>query len=392
MNKKDLFVAVDKQKNDLLRMGDYICDNPEIGLKEYKASALLSEYLRQNGYETQLGVGGLDTAFRAEWKNGGGGPSIGLLCEYDALDGIGHGCGHHLQGPAIVGAAVALKNNLPRSMPCRIVVYGTPAEETEGGKIIMLENGCFKDIDLAMMTHASSGGTGVDLRTMALSTFSVEYKGQSSHAAIRPECGRSALDALILAFNAIEFMREHVADDVRMHYAITDGGMPPNAVPAHAAAQIIVRSYDRVMLENVIERLMKILDGAALMTETTYTVKRARDIDNSIPVPELNALLMNNAELVNAPKIAPPREKTGSTDFGNVCYCIPGACIRVASDGDHPAPSHSKEAAAQGKSEESHAAIIYASKILAATAYDIVSSPENLDAIRKSFNSMKAKH
>lgn len=125
----------------------------------------------------------------------------------------------------------------------------------------MLENGCFKDIDLAMMTHASSGGTGVDLRTMALSTFSVEYKGQSSHAAIRPECGRSALDALILAFNAIEFMREHVADDVRMHYAITDGGMPPNAVPAHAAAQIIVRSYDRVMLENVIERLMKILDG-----------------------------------------------------------------------------------------------------------------------------------
>ena len=212
MNKKDLFAAVDKQKNDLLRMGDYICDNPEIGLKEYKASALLSEYLRQNGYETQLGVGGLDTAFRAEWKNGGGGPSIGLLCEYDALDGIGHGCGHHLQGPAIVGAAVALKNNLPRSMPCRIVVYGTPAEETEGGKIIMLENGCFKDIDLAMMTHASSGGTGVDLRTMALSTFSVEYKGQSSHAAIRPECGRSALDALILAFNAIEFMREHVAD------------------------------------------------------------------------------------------------------------------------------------------------------------------------------------
>lgn len=119
----------------------------------------------------------------------------------------------------------SLKNNLPRSMPCRIVVYGTPAEETEGGKIIMLENGCFKDIDLAMMTHASSGGTGVDLRTMALSTFSVEYKGQSSHAAIRPECGRSALDALILAFNAIEFMREHVADDVRMHYAITDGGM-----------------------------------------------------------------------------------------------------------------------------------------------------------------------
>lgn len=389
--KQSLFTAVESRKDDLLRMADYICDNPEVGLKEYKASALLSEYLRQNGFAAELGIGGLDTAFRAEWENGTGGPSIGLLCEYDALEGIGHGCGHHLQGPAIAGAAVALKEMLPQDMPCRIVVYGTPAEETEGGKIIMLENGCFRDIDVALMMHASSGGTGVDLRTMALSTFSVEYTGQSAHAAIRPECGRSALDALLLTFNAIEFLREHVPDDVRIHYAITDGGMPPNAVPAHAAAQIIVRSYDRVMLESVIERLMKIFDGAALMTETAYTARRARDIDNSIPVPGLNTLLMENAVLAGAPKIAPPREKTGSTDFGNVCYILPGACIRIASEGENPAPSHSKEAAAQGKSDECHAAVLYASKILAATAYDLISSPETLAAIRAAFSETKAR-
>lgn len=383
--KAQLFAAIDGRREELLRMADYICDNPEAGLKEYKASAILSEYLRQNGFSVEFGVGGLDTAFRAVWKNGAKGPSIGFLCEYDALEGIGHGCGHHLQGPAIAGAAVALREKLPPDLPCTLVVYGTPAEETEGGKIIMLENGCFRDIDVALMMHASSSGTGVDLRTMALSTLTVEYTGQSAHAAIRPEAGRSALDALLLAFHGIECLREHVPDDVRIHYAISHGGMPPNAVPAYAAAQIIARSYDRVLLETVLARIVKILDGAALMTETQYTAKRGRNIDNSIPIPELNALLMENAHLVGAPKLAPPREKTGSTDFGNVCYIIPGACIRVSSDGDVYVPSHSKEAAAQGKSRECHDAVLYASKILAASAYDLIGTPENSIRIREAF-------
>ena len=387
--KKELFQAIDVRKEELLRIADYICDNPEVGLKEYKASVFLSEYLRQNGFSVELGVGGLDTAFRAVWENGTGGPSIGFLCEYDALEGIGHGCGHHLQGPSVAGAAVALRETFSPEQPCTIVIYGTPAEETEGGKIIMLENGCFRDIDIAMMMHASSSGTGVDLRTLALSTLAVEYRGKSAHAAIHPEDGRSALDALLLAFHGIECLREHVPDDVRVHYAITDGGMPANAVPAHAAAQIIARSYDRVALENVLARIKKILDGAGLMTETEYTLKRGRDIDNSIPVPELNALLMKNAELAGAPKLAPPRQKTGSTDFGNVCYVIPGACIRVSSDGDIPVPGHSREAAAQGKSKENHDAVLYAGKILAATAYELISEPEKLAQIRKAFAERK---
>lgn len=387
--KKELFQAIDVRKEELLRIADYICDNPEVGLKEYKASVFLSEYLRQNGFSVELGVGGLDTAFRAVWENGTGGPSIGFLCEYDALEGIGHGCGHHLQGPSVVGAAVALRETLSPEQACTIVIYGTPAEETEGGKIIMLENGCLRDIDIAMMMHASSSGTGVDLRTLALSTLAVEYRGKSAHAAIHPEDGRSALDALLLAFHGIECLREHVPDDVRVHYAITDGGMPANAVPAHAAAQIIARSYDRVALENVLARIKKILDGAGLMTETEYTLKRGRDIDNSIPVPELNALLMKNAELAGAPKLAPPRQKTGSTDFGNVCYVIPGACIRVSSDGDIPVPGHSREAAAQGKSKENHDAVLYAGKILAATAYELISEPEKLAQIRKAFAERK---
>ncbi|MEA5038638.1 MAG: M20 family metallopeptidase [Clostridiaceae bacterium] len=388
--KQPLFESVNRRKDALLSMADFICDNPEVGLKEYKACVLLADYLRQNGFSVELGAGGLETAFRAVWKNGDGGPSIGFLCEYDALEGIGHGCGHHLQGPSILGAAIALRETLPKSLPCTLVVYGTPAEETEGGKIIMLENGCFQDINVALMMHASSTGTGVDLRTMALTTLTVTYRGRGAHAAIRPEQGRSALDALLLAFHGIECLREHVPDDVRMHYAVTDGGMPANAVPAHAAAQIIVRSYDRGELERVLARVQKVLDGAAMMTETSCETQRGRDLDNSIPVPALNALLLENARLAGAPKLAPPREKTGSTDFGNVCYRIPGACIRVSSDGDISASGHSKEAAAQGKSPENHAALLFGSRILAATAYDLIASPDSLRSVRADFESQKS--
>ena len=385
-----LFQAVHLHREELLSMADFICDNPEVGLKEYKACVMLADYLRQNDFSVELGAGGLETAFRAEWKNGEGGPSIGLLCEYDALEDIGHGCGHHIQGPSILGAAVALRETISKNIPFTLVVYGTPAEETEGGKIIMLENGCFKDIDVALMMHASSTGTGVDLRTMALTTLSVKYKGQGAHAAIRPEQGRSALDALLIAFHGVECLREHVPDDVRLHYAITDGGMPANAVPAHAAAQLIVRSYDRTELEHVLTRIQKILDGAALMTETECEVCRGRDMDNSIPVPELNELLMKNATLAGAPRLALPREKTGSTDFGNICYRIPGACIRVASDGGVPVPGHTKEAAAQGKSPENHAAMLYGSKILAATTYDLITSSEKLMEIKSQFAEQKS--
>ena len=388
--KQKILDAVRCQEQELLNMADCICDNPEVGLREYKASVLLADHLRQHGFKVELGVGGLDTAFRAEWSNGAGGPRIGLLCEYDALEGIGHGCGHHLQGPSILGAAIALRETLPPALPCTVVVYGTPAEETVGGKLIMLENGCFRDIDVALMMHASSTGTGVDLRMMAMTSLTVAFTGQGAHAAIRPEVGRSALDALLLAFHGIECLREHVKDDVRIHYAVTDGGMPANAVPAHAAAEIIVRSFERMELEDVLARVQRVFDGAALMTDTSCVVTRARDLDNSIDVPALRALLMDNAALVDAPKLAPPRDKTGSSDFGSVCYRVPGACIRVASDGPVPAPGHSREAAAQGKSAENHAAVLYGAEILAATAYDLISSPEACKAVAADFAAGKA--
>lgn len=385
MMSEQIMQAVKEQRDLLLEMADYIHDNPEIGLQEYKACTILANYLRKEGFETQIEIGGLPTAFRAEWKNGEGGPRIGLLCEYDALEGIGHGCSHHIQGPAILGAAVALKRAIPSDRPCSVIVYGTPAEETAGGKITMMKNGCFRDIDVALMMHASAKGTSVDISTMALTTYNVAFTGKGAHAAIRPEMGRSALDALLLTFNAIEFLREHVPDDVRIHYAVTDGGMPANAVPAHAAGQIIVRSFDRRELDSVLLRLDKILQGAALMTETSYSVEKGPDLDNGIPVESLRRVLMKNAEKVGAPQLAPPRTKAGSTDFGNISHVLPGACIRISTDCGIPAAGHSIEAAAQGKNEEHHNAIIFAAEILALSSMDMILDPLLLERMKEEF-------
>lgn len=208
--KESVIQEIQSHRDDLLRMADFICDNPEIGLREHQASALLTEHLRKNGFSVELGIAGLDTAFRCVYENGSGGRSIGLLCEYDALEGIGHGCGHHIQGPSILGAAVALKKCIPEDIPYKLVVYGTPAEETVGGKITMVEQGYFRDIDVAFMMHASGSGTSVDRRMMAMTGMEVAYTGKSAHAAICPEEGRSALDALILAFHGIECLNRHV--------------------------------------------------------------------------------------------------------------------------------------------------------------------------------------
>jgi amidohydrolase len=274
---------------------------------------------------------------------------------------------------------------LPGVRPFTVVVYGTPAEETVGGKVTMLGNGCFRDIDVAIMTHASSSGTSVDVRTLAMSSYGVTFRGVGSHAAIAPDRGRSALDALLLAASGVEFMREHVPPDVRMHYTINGDTGPANVVHESASASFTLRSYSGRTLNEIKTRFKKIVAGASLMTDTDYELREAVSYDDAIPVSALAELLMENARLVNAPDIRPPRERTGSTDFGNVSRTVPGACFRVASDGDNPVPGHSSEAAALGKSDENHNAIITAAKTIAATCCDLIMDPSKIDGIKKEF-------
>ncbi|MGL5623012.1 M20 family metallopeptidase [Cetobacterium sp.] len=386
--KQKILDRVDKLKDELINLGDFIFDNPEIGLEEFKSSKKIVDILKSNGFEVEMGIGGFETAFKATYEVGNFGPSIGLLCEYDALEGMGHGCAHHLQGPSIIGAALSLKEIL-KEKNYKIVVYGTPAEETIGAKVKMLQEGCFQDIDVALMMHGAPDTT-TDVKSLALSNFTIKFHGVSSHAALAPEKGRSALDGLILLFQGIEFLREHMREDVKIHYTITNAGGPANVVPKYAEAKVSIRSYDRFYLNHIIERFSKVVQGASLMTETEYEIIETKRLNNKIPVLELNQILMDNAKLVNAPRLSPPREKTGSTDFGNVMYQVAGSCIRVAFV-PKGTTSHSDEFLCAGKSEEAHDAIIFGAKILAGTAYDLIQNEELFRKVKEEFKANKEK-
>ena len=376
---------IDQIGPQLEELSDSIFDLAEISCQEFQSCKLLEDALTEHGFQVEHGVGGMETSFRAVYEQGEGGPSFGLLAEYDALS-MGHGCGHQMQGPAILGAAFCIQK-LAGDRPYKIVVYGTPAEESLGGKIIMQENGCFRDIDIALMMHAAPE-TCVDIKTMALENFRVTFHGREAHAAMHPEKGRSALDAILLSFHGIELLREHVLEDTRMHYTVLDAGGPTNVVPGKATAEYTLRSYNTGYLAQVVERFKKIIEGAALMTETTFTMERDPAYSAKIPCLKLNELIMENARAFDAPQIAPPREKTGSTDFGNVMYEIPGSCIRMAFV-PVGTPAHSQEYLNAGKSEEAHQAVRLSAEILAGTCLDILERLELMDEIRADFTQRK---
>ena len=389
MKKEHIKHALEAYLPELTAMADQIYDLAEPGMEEFQSSKLLADYLQNHGFAVEMGIAGLPTAFRAVYEQGEGGPSFGFLAEYDALKDIGHACGHHMQGPSVIGAALALKD-ICKEQSYKIVVYGTPAEETIGGKIIMQEKGCFQDIDIALMMHAAPT-TCVDLRCMALECFYVNFHGVESHAAMSPDKGKSAFDAALLSFQGIEFLREHVKEDSRMHYTVLDAGGPSNIVPGRTRAEYTLRSYSTDYLENVIvPRFYDIIKGACLMTGTTYDIERSYPFKAKIPCITLNDLIMENAGQFDAPQITGPREKTGSTDFGNVMYDVPGCCIRTAFVPEGTS-AHSKEYLDAGKTDKAHAALRSGSEILAGTCVDILENPELLQKIKEEFQERKKK-
>ena len=383
--KSDMLAFIDELSPQLKRMSDFIFDNPEIGYEEYKAHKLLCDYLEEQGFTVTRSVSGLDTAFKAEFKVQGGGPKIGLLCEYDALAGLGHGCGHHMQGPSIVGAAVALKKFLTK--PATLLVYGTPAEETNSGKLVMAKDGVFDDLDVAFMMHGSDSTT-VDCKSLALTMFEFNFHGKAAHAAIAPDQGISALEGVIQFYNGMAYMREHVTDDVRLHGIITNGGKAPNIVPELASTQWYVRANTRGKLDKLIERVHNVARGAALQTGTTVDWRVMKSYDKKVNTPSLNEVLLAYAHEVGADDISAPREKTGSTDFSSVTYRVPGACIRVKYV-DRGVSSHSQRWIDLGKSERAFNAIVWGSKILALTVMKLVNEPEELAKIQAEFKQIK---
>ncbi|MBD7984514.1 M20 family metallopeptidase [Sporosarcina sp. Sa2YVA2] len=386
ISKEDLFYKIGSLEQELIELGAFLHANPELGNEEFQAVDRITTILQNNGFLVEKGLASLETAFRATYTVGTGGPVIGLLCEYDALQDLGHGCGHNLQSPSVLGAAIAL-SQLEDLPACTIEVLGTPAEETTSGKIPMAQQGYFDHLDIALMMHGGDRTT-VDGRSLAVDNFEFVFEGKASHAAVAPEKGISALDGVLMTFNGMEYLREHVRSDVRIHGIITDGGIAANIVPERAAAKFSIRAINRPYLDTVVERALNVARGAALATGTKVHINPIKSLESKLNVQALNDLLLNNAELVKAKNITPPREQTGSTDFSIVTHRVPGACIRVAFV-PQGTPNHTKEWVKASNSKEGNEAIMTAAKTMGATCIDVLSSPELLKEIKAQFSAEK---
>lgn len=384
--KLSIFEAVEMMRDMLTDLSLYIHANPELGNQEFKAHTSLTDIFAENGFYVEKEVLGMSTAFRAVYSTGEGGPKLGLLCEYDALPDLGHGCAHHMQGPAILGAALALKK-AAADYPATIIVYGTPAEETTSGKLPMAKAGIFDELDVALMMHGSDTTT-VDGKSLALNLVDFVFEGKAAHAAIAPEKGISALDAVLMTFNGIEYLREHVRSDVRIHGVITDGGTAANIVPERAAAQFYIRADDRPYLDTVVERVYNIARAGALATGAKLSIHEIKAYDNKFNVKTLNQILLDNAASAGATGISRPREKTGSTDFSCVTYRVPGACLRVQFVPPGTS-SHTPEWVEAGKEPAGQEAVIIAAKAIAGACFDLISDGELLAQVKAEFKTAK---
>ena len=271
--------SVDAHGPALVSLADQVWAFAETALRETRSAALLADYAEKQGFRVERGIAGMPTAFVASY--GTGRPVIAILGEYDALPGLsqkavperaplvegaaGHGCGHNLFGAASLGAAIAVKELIAAGrLQGTVRFYGTPAEESVGGKVYMARDGLFKDVDVALAWHPADRTRADTQGSQAIVDFVVEFKGTAAHAAADPWNGRSAVDAVELFTHALNLMREHVRPTVRMHYTIVASGDVPNVVPERGSVWIWVRDFDRKVLDGVLERVRKVAEGAAL--------------------------------------------------------------------------------------------------------------------------------
>jgi amidohydrolase len=377
---------IDSLSPQLGELSRKIHDNPEIAMQERRAAAWLVDFLQENGFTVVKGVAGMPTAFRGIY--GKGKPAIAFLAEYDALPKIGHGCGHNLIATSAVAAGVAAKLAVDEFRGS-IVVYGTPAEETDAGKAIMAEKGVFDELDAAMITHPG-GGNRVVLNALACQTLDVEFFGKAAHAAADPELGINALEAMILSYNAIDALRQHIKEKARIHGIITDGGEAPNIVPAHTAATFLVRAQDDEYLDVLKERVISCFVGAAAATGAKLKYRwadvRYASMLNNITLAKL--FRKNMQSLGRSIPLGEADRWSGSSDVGNVSQLVPTIQPMVAI-----APLdvliHSIEFAEVAATKEALNIILDAAKAMAMTAADLLANPETLASVRAEFEKNK---
>ena len=456
ITKKEALMTIDRERETLCNASDQIWDNPETAFLEYKSMEILCDLLTKEGFEVKQNVANIPTAFTGTF--GSGKPVIGFLGEFDALSGIsqvagcvekkplveganGHGCGHNLLGTGAIGAAIAMKEYLEKNgKEGTVVFFGCPGEEGGSGKAFMARDGVFDDVDFAITWHPSDVNKVWVGSTLANYQVAYRFYGISSHAAGSPEKGRSALDAVALMNTGVQYLREHIIQEARVHYAITNtGGFSPNVVQPYAEVLYLIRAPKNAQVKEIFERVNDIAKGAALMTGTKMELEFIKACSNLVDNTTMQEIMYKNAleveregftaeeqaiaaeyhatfgnkkldiqdllkdfeksnkaaaEAVMAPYadaalydfIMPLADvengMSTSTDVGDVSYVCPTVQFQGLTE-VAGTPPHTWQWTSQGKSSIAHKGMIFSAKVMAATAIDMYESPETIEAAKK---------
>lgn len=436
-DKQSLASIIDKHEPDLIRLSDQVWAFAETALAESKSSKVLADYAEQNGFKVERGVVGMPTAFIASY--GSGKPIIGVLGEFDALPGLsqkaqpvkealkegeaGHGCGHNLFGAGSLGAAIAIKELMQQGkLKGTIRFYGTPAEETIGGKLYMARAGLFNDLDVSLDWHPGDKIESGSQSSQALIDFKIHFKGKAAHAAFDPWNGVSAVDAMEFYTTGLNYLREHVKPTVRIHYLIQKAGDVVNVVPENAVIWTRVRDSKRDGMFEVYERTKKIAQGAAIMAGVEHSLELISGMHEVLVIRKGAELMQKNLDLIGAIKYSPaeiefaksiqtatgkeqlgldgkvvPLRVTledppgGSTDVGDVSWITPVIRLDVTT-APKGTPWHSWAVVACGGMSIGHKSIGYAAKALSFTIYDLMTNEKLIKEIRDEFEKKRGNY
>ncbi|KRT67913.1 MAG: amidohydrolase [Candidatus Rokubacteria bacterium CSP1-6] len=379
--------AVDGLADELESLSHRIHANPELGYQEVKAAGWLSDFLAAKGFKVEKGLAGVETAYRATIETGEG-PTIAILCEYDALPGLGHACGHNVIATSGAGAGAALaavRGQLPKG---RIQVIGTPAEEGGGGKMKLIEGGVFTDVDCAMMIHGLDR-TILHADLLGIVRVNFDFTGKAAHASADPWQGVNALDAVIQTFNAISALRQQVRPDVRIHGIITNGGQAPNIIPEAASATFYVRAATLDYMWEVYKKVVACAEGAARATGAQLQTVQVPTVYEPLKRNEtlLGAFKVNLERLGDTPE-PPDPSRLGSSDIGNVSQVIPAIqpYIKIAEAGT---PIHSRAFAEAAVKPLARRGLVTAAKTMAMTTADLLADPALVRRAKDEFAASK---
>ena len=391
--KKIVKETVDEKRSVLEDIARYLYENPELGSEEFKAFEKITKVLEEHGFKLDKGVYDMPTAFVASYKGKSDGPRVAVLAEYDALPGVGHGCGHDLIAASAVGAGIAASKAIG-DLAGEVLVIGTPAEEghgpSGGSKVIMADNGLFDTVDGVVMLHP--GNTwGVGSQALGISKCNMVFKGQTSHAAASPHLGRNALNAATLAYTATHMLRQEARRDANLviHGIITEGGTANNIIPDRAVLDIGVRSSDQEYLDEMVDKVTRCGEGAAYALGVEVDITKGKLYSSKkLNYPMVRTLWQNYKDLgapVDDWKESVNKMPRASTDYGDVSQKVPvaGSNIGIAPEGT---PGHSIQLADASVTKKGLDAMIVGTKALGMTLVELLAKPEILEEAKEFFD------